>query len=90
MGARQRPPLRRHPRVLTQNVRGVLGKVANAIAEQDCNIQNVSTDGEQGTYTSLNITVQVTHRLHSPGGPGCATSPRWSASPALKADQKAG
>lgn len=51
-------------KLLTQNVRGVLGKVANAIAEQECNIQNVSTDGEQGTYSTLYITVQVTHRLH--------------------------
>mgnify|MGYP000311169576 FL=1 len=50
--------------LLTKNARGVLAKVANAIAEQDCNIQNVSTDGEQGTYSSLYITVQVTHRLH--------------------------
>ena len=51
-------------RLLTQNVRGVLGKVANAIAGEECNIQNVSTDGEQGTYSTLYITVQVTHRLH--------------------------
>ena len=51
-------------KLLTKNARGVLAKVANAIAEQDCNIQNVSTDGEQGTYSTLYITVQVTHRLH--------------------------
>ena len=51
-------------RLLTQNVRGVLGKVANAIAGEECNIQNVSTDGEQGTYSTLYITVQVTHRLN--------------------------
>ncbi|WP_374239713.1 bifunctional (p)ppGpp synthetase/guanosine-3',5'-bis(diphosphate) 3'-pyrophosphohydrolase [Zoogloea sp.] len=51
-------------KVLTQNVRGVLGKVASAIAAQDCNIQNVSTESEQGTYASLFITVQVAHRLH--------------------------
>ncbi|HMV16576.1 MAG TPA: bifunctional (p)ppGpp synthetase/guanosine-3',5'-bis(diphosphate) 3'-pyrophosphohydrolase [Zoogloea sp.] len=51
-------------RLLTHNVRGVLAKVANAIAEQDCNIQNVSTDGEQGAFSTIYLTVQVTHRLH--------------------------
>ena len=78
-------------RVLTQNVRGVLGKVANAIAEQDCNIQNVSTDGEQGTYTSLNITVQVTHRLHlAKVVRGVRNIPEVVRINRLKADQKAG
>jgi len=51
-------------KLLTQNVRGVLAKVANAISEQDCNIQNVSTDGDQGAYSTIYITLQVTHRLH--------------------------
>lgn len=78
-------------RVLTQNVRGVLGKVANAIAEQNCNIQNVSTDGEQGTYTSLNITVQVTHRLHlAKVVRGVRNIPEVVRITRLKADQKAG
>ncbi|MCE1184403.1 MAG: bifunctional (p)ppGpp synthetase/guanosine-3',5'-bis(diphosphate) 3'-pyrophosphohydrolase [Rhodocyclales bacterium] len=52
-------------RVVTQNVRGVLAKVAHAIAEQDCNIQNVSTEeGEGANYTVINLTLQVSHRLH--------------------------
>ena len=58
------PTDRRDVGDLMRDVRGVLGKVANAIAGEDCNIQNVSTDGEQGTYSTLYITVQVTHRLH--------------------------
>ncbi|MBN8282272.1 bifunctional (p)ppGpp synthetase/guanosine-3',5'-bis(diphosphate) 3'-pyrophosphohydrolase [Zoogloea sp.] len=51
-------------KLLTQNVRGVLAKVANAISEQDCNIQNVSTDGDQGAYSTIYVTLQVTHRMH--------------------------
>ena len=65
--------------------------VANAIAEQNCNIQNVSTDGEQGTYTSLNITVQVTHRLHlAKVVRGVRNIPEVVRITRLKADQKAG
>ena len=52
-------------RVLTKNVRGVLARVANAISEADCNIQNVSMDNEQGgLYTAMNLTVQVRDRMH--------------------------
>lgn len=51
-------------RVLTRNARGVLARVANAIAEEDCNIQSVSMEGEQGDYTALSFTVQVRDRMH--------------------------
>ncbi|MCK6408221.1 bifunctional (p)ppGpp synthetase/guanosine-3',5'-bis(diphosphate) 3'-pyrophosphohydrolase [Thauera sp.] len=51
-------------RVLSHNARGVLARVASAIAEEDCNIQSVSMDGGQGDYTALNFTVQVRDRMH--------------------------
>ncbi len=51
-------------RVLTRNARGVLARVASAIAEEECNIQSVSMDSEQGAYTALNFTVQVRDRMH--------------------------
>lgn len=46
------------------NARGVLARVASAIAEEDSNIQSVSMDGGQGEYTALNFTVQVRDRMH--------------------------
>ncbi|ATE61793.1 RelA/SpoT family protein [Thauera sinica] len=51
-------------RVLTQNQRGVLAKVASSISEEDCNIQTVNMDNEQGDYTALNLTLQVRDRPH--------------------------
>jgi guanosine-3',5'-bis(diphosphate) 3'-pyrophosphohydrolase len=51
-------------RVLSRNARGVLARVANAIAEEDCNIQGVSMESEQGDYTALSFTVQVRDRMH--------------------------
>ena len=51
-------------RVLTKNARGVLARVASAIAEADCNIQNLNMDNEQGAYTALNLTLQVRDRMH--------------------------
>ena len=51
-------------RVLTRNSRGVLARVASAISEEDCNIQTVNMDNEQGDYTALNLTVQVRDRMH--------------------------
>ncbi|MFN4062918.1 RelA/SpoT family protein [Azoarcus communis] len=51
-------------RVLTKNARGVLARVASAIAEEDCNIQSVHMDSEQGAYTALNLTLQVHDRMH--------------------------
>ena len=51
-------------RVLSRNARGVLARVASAIAEEDCNIQSVSMESEQGDYTALSFTVQVHDRMH--------------------------
>ena len=51
-------------RVLSRNSRGVLARVASAIAEEDCNIQSVSMESEQGDYTALSFTVQVRDRMH--------------------------
>ncbi len=51
-------------RVLTKNARGVLARVASAISEADCNIQNLTMDNEQGAYTALNLTLQVRDRMH--------------------------
>ena len=51
-------------RVITREGRGVLARVANAISEADCNIQNVSMDTEQGIYFALNLTIEVRDRMH--------------------------
>ncbi len=51
-------------RVLTRNARGVLARVASAISEEECNIQNVNMDSELGAYNALNFTVQVRDRMH--------------------------
>ncbi|THF61100.1 bifunctional (p)ppGpp synthetase/guanosine-3',5'-bis(diphosphate) 3'-pyrophosphohydrolase [Pseudothauera nasutitermitis] len=51
-------------RVLTKNSRGVLARVAGAVSETDCNIQNLTMDNEQGAYTALNLTLQVRDRMH--------------------------
>ncbi len=54
-------------KILTKEGRGVLARVASAIAEEDCNIQNVTMDNEQGIYTALNLTIQVRDRMHLAG-----------------------
>ncbi len=51
-------------RILTKEARGVLARVASAISDEDCNIQNVTMDNEQGIYTALNLTIQVRDRMH--------------------------
>src|SRR6266404_2614639 len=51
-------------RVTVINQRGVLAKVATAIAEAGSNIDNVSMDEERGLYTSMHFTLQVANRLH--------------------------
>jgi RelA/SpoT family (p)ppGpp synthetase len=51
-------------RVIAANQRGVLAKVAAAIAETGSNIDNVSMDEERGIYTALNFTIEVQNRLH--------------------------
>jgi GTP diphosphokinase / guanosine-3',5'-bis(diphosphate) 3'-diphosphatase len=51
--------------IVTQNQRGVLGKVAAAIGESGANIENVSAEErESADYGSWNITLQVTDRSH--------------------------
>ncbi len=51
-------------RVVAENRRGVLGRIAMAIAESGSDIQNVSMDEEKGVYTSLYFTLQVNNRSH--------------------------
>jgi len=51
-------------RVTVVNQRGVLAKVAAAIAEQGSNIDNVSMDEERSAYTGMQFTLQVADRLH--------------------------
>jgi len=52
-------------KVIVGNQRGVLAKVASAIAEQGSNIGNISMEEEDGSpYTVLFFTVQVENRMH--------------------------
>ena len=52
-------------KLVVQNRRGVLAQVAAEIAEAGSNIQNVSvTPGDDGTYTDMLFTLQVSNRLH--------------------------
>ena len=51
-------------RVTVVNQRGVLAKVATAIAEGGSNIDNVSMDEERSLYTTMHFTLQVANRLH--------------------------
>jgi len=51
-------------RVVADNTRGVLAKIAAAIAEDQSDIANVSMDDEHGATTSLYFTIQVADRIH--------------------------
>ena len=51
-------------KIEAENRRGVLAKVAAEIAEAGSNIQHVTMDDEQGVYTSLYFTLQVSNRVH--------------------------
>ena len=51
-------------RVVVQNVRGVLARLAAGIAETDSNIVNISMDKDSGEATTLFFTLQVTDRIH--------------------------
>ena len=51
-------------RVTVVNQRGVLAKVAAAIAEHGANIDNVGMDEDHSAYTGMQFTLQVTDRLH--------------------------
>ena len=50
-------------KLIVANQRGVLAKVATAIADAESNIENVNFSNE-GDYTALYFTLQVSHRLH--------------------------
>ena len=51
-------------RVTVANQRGVLAKVATAIADAGSNIDNVSMDEERDLYTTMHFTLQVSDRPH--------------------------
>ncbi len=51
-------------RIVAENRRGVLAKVAAEIAARGSDIQNVSMDDDRGIYTMLNFTLQVANRIH--------------------------
>ncbi|MFT3735666.1 MAG: bifunctional (p)ppGpp synthetase/guanosine-3',5'-bis(diphosphate) 3'-pyrophosphohydrolase [Rhodocyclaceae bacterium] len=54
-------------RVLVEHRRGVLARVAAAIADQESNIQSVSMEkdqGDQGPHSVINFVLQVQNRLH--------------------------
>jgi guanosine-3',5'-bis(diphosphate) 3'-pyrophosphohydrolase len=50
-------------KLLAANRRGVLAKVASAIAEAEANIENINFTHE-GEYTALHFTLEVNNRLH--------------------------
>jgi GTP pyrophosphokinase len=50
-------------KLLVANQRGVLAKVAAAIAEAEANIENINFSHE-GEYTGLHFTLEVNNRLH--------------------------
>jgi GTP pyrophosphokinase len=51
-------------KVVVLDQRGVLAKVAAAIADAGCNIANVSVDTDRGLYATNHFTVQVANRQH--------------------------
>ena len=48
---------------MVANQRGVLARVAAAIADAGSNIDNVGMEGD-GTYTTMTFTLQVRNRHH--------------------------
>ncbi len=68
-GAPRRPETKKLFKVsiklMAQNQRGVLAKIAAKIAEADSNIDNVAVDPEQDDqYAVMRFTLQVSNRLH--------------------------
>jgi GTP diphosphokinase / guanosine-3',5'-bis(diphosphate) 3'-diphosphatase len=52
-------------KMVASNQRGVLAKIAAAIAETESNIDNVSLEpGDSSAYTTIHFTLQVHNRLH--------------------------
>ena len=50
--------------VVVLDQRGVLAKVASAIADAGCNIANVSVDEDRNLYATNHFTLQVANRQH--------------------------
>jgi GTP pyrophosphokinase len=50
--------------VTVMNQRGVLAKVAGAIAADGANIDNISMDEDRSAYTNMHFTLQVADRQH--------------------------
>jgi GTP pyrophosphokinase len=60
-----RKPFDVNIKLVVANQRGVLAKVAAAIAEAGSNIDNVSMEDEDGSaYTTMHFTLQVENRIH--------------------------
>jgi GTP diphosphokinase / guanosine-3',5'-bis(diphosphate) 3'-diphosphatase len=51
-------------RVIAEQRRGVLARVASAITDQEAGIQNVSMESERAAHITINFTLQVQNRLH--------------------------
>ncbi len=51
-------------RIVTENKRGVLAKIAASIAERNSDIQNVNVDEDHGLHTTLQFVIQVSNRVH--------------------------
>lgn len=51
-------------RIVAENRRGVLAKIAAAMAEEESNIANVSMDSDHGSTTMLYFTLEVGNRGH--------------------------
>ncbi len=51
-------------RIQGENKRGLLGRVATALAEEDCNIDNVKISDQQGDIAELRLLVTVQDRAH--------------------------
>ncbi len=51
-------------RVLVHHRRGVLARVAAAIADLEANIQNVNMENERSANSIIHFTIQVKNRLH--------------------------
>jgi len=51
-------------RIVAENRRGVLAKIAAEIAAGGSDIQNIGMGDDNGVYTKLNFTIQVANRQH--------------------------
>ena len=51
-------------KLVVANERGVLAKVAAAIAEEGSNIDNIGMEEDGSSYTTIHFTLQVENRMH--------------------------